>query len=78
VSVSAASAGTLVIETRGDRSLGSFPFGPPTYPSTGVDRKFVPVSAGEIVPVEILWFGSPGSYSPGRTVTFTLATRLES
>lgn len=76
VEVSASSRGTLVIETVADTQTERFPFGPVTYPFKGATQLSVQVSAGQTVPVEILWAWSGGGWTPSRRGSFTLNTSL--
>ena len=76
VLVSAPAAGTLVLETTANAS-GSYFFGPISYPVAGVTRRSLAVTAGETVPVEILWNAAPMPFTPDRSATFRLTTSLQ-
>jgi hypothetical protein len=76
VLVSAPATGTLVLETA-DNASGSFFFGPVSYPVSRVTRQSLAVTAGAMVPVEILWNVAPMPFAPDRSATFMLTTSLQ-
>jgi hypothetical protein len=75
--VSAPATGALVLETMANAS-GSYFFGPIAYPVTGATRLSLAVTAGDVVPVEILWKFTPMMpFTPDRSATFLLRTSLQ-
>jgi hypothetical protein len=74
--IAAPASGTLIIDTAASDPASHFVFGPVSYPLHAISHTEVPVIAGQIVPIEILWQWSGSSWTPSRSERCTITTTV--
>jgi len=74
VNITAPASGTVIIDTAASDPTSHFVFGPVSYPLQAISHIEVPVTAGQIVPIEILWQWSGTSWTPSRSEGCTMTT----